>query len=123
MAPVVTDASAVTRWSIPSPLRSVNEFEREGIMFLVPTSRPELDRWGAVLHTCVGDYADPIIRGVSWVIGLKCENHLVGCIEVRARSRTVRQALGPRNQPLPPAMLQSALRTLEMHGIVQPGTA
>lgn len=120
MAPVVTEALDVVRWHIQPALRSLNGFERDGLRYVVPTSRPELDRWGAVLHTCVAEYADPVIRGVSWIIGVEQEGRLVGCVEVRPQSRTVRQALGPRNQPLPPAMARSVLRTLEILGVVAP---
>lgn len=123
LAPEVEEAPDIVRWHIQPALRGVDGFEREGIRYLVPTSRAELERWGDVLLTCVGEYADPVIRGVSWIIGLECEGRVIGCVEVRAHGRTVRQALGARNQPLPPAMLRSVLRSLELLHVIRPLSA
>ena len=71
---------------------------------MVPTSREELRRWERVLHNCVGDFGNAVAGGHSWVIGIEHDDHIIGCIEVNPTNRRVRQALGPPQPTLPPAV-------------------
>ena len=84
---------------------------------MVPTSREELRRWGRVLHNCVGDFGNAVAGGHSWVIGIEHDDHIIGCIEVNPTDRQVRQALGPRNRPLPPAVATGVSEALRRCGV------
>lgn len=115
--PVGERVLGVASWPIPRPLHAISDFSHRGLRFVVPTRREELRRWGRVLHTCVGDFGTAVVNGRSWVIGIERDDHLIGCVEVDPVERRVRQALGPRNQPLPPDVAAAVFNALRMCGV------
>ena len=115
--PATQQVFGVTRWPIPRPLLAINEFRCGGLWFVVPTTREELRRWGRVLHSCIGDFGAAVASGHSWLIGIERDDHLIGCIEVSPLDRRVRQALGPRNQPLPQDVTATAFNALRVCGV------
>ncbi len=115
--PVGERVLGVVGWPIPQPLLAISDFSHSGLRFVVPTRREELRRWGRVLHTCVGDFGTAVVNGRSWVIGIERNDHLIGCVEVDPVERRVRQALGPRNQPLPPDVAAVVFSALRMCGV------
>ena len=66
-----------------------------------------------MLHNCVGDFGNAMAAGHSWVIGIEKDDHIIGCAEVSPEDRQVRQALGPRNRPLPTAVATTMFEALQ----------
>lgn len=117
LMPLNPQALGVLRWPVPRPLLAISNHSHGGLRFVVPTSREELRRWGRVLHNCVGDFGNAVAVGHSWVIGIEHDDHIIGCIEVSPIDRKVRQALGPRNRPLPPAVAADVFEALRHCGV------
>jgi hypothetical protein len=107
-----------SHWTTPQPLRPIDGLATGGLRLVVPRSANELRRWGDVLHNCLADYAGASSRGESWLVAIERDDTVIGCIEVTPATRRIRQALGPRNRPLPRDVLAVAVRALERHGIV-----
>ena len=105
------------RWPVSRPLLAISDHSHGGLRFVVPTSREELRRWGRVLHNCVGDFGNAVAGGPSWVIGIEHNDQIIGCIEVNPTDRRVRQALGPRNRPLPSAVGATVFEVLRRCGV------
>jgi hypothetical protein len=106
------------RWPVPAALLQVHQVRYEGLSFSVPTSRNELATWGAILRNCLGDFARAAASQASWLIGIERDDRLIGCVEVNPAALQVRQALGPRNQPLPDAVHRATIALLRRHGII-----
>lgn len=106
------------RWPVPAALLPVHQVRYEGLSFSVPTSRNELATWGAILRNCLGDFARAAASQASWLIGIERDDRLIGCVEVNPAALQVRQALGPRNQPLPDAVHRATIALLRRHGII-----
>ncbi len=115
--PVAERAIGVVRWPIPRPLLAINGFSNGGLRFVVPTTSEELRRWGRVLHSCVGDFGPAAASGHSWLIGIEHDDHLIGCVEVHPVDRRIRQALGPRNRPLPQGVAAVVFNALRLCGV------
>jgi hypothetical protein len=107
-----------SHWTTPQPLRPIDGLTTGGLRLVVPRSANELRRWGDILHNCLADYAGASSRGESWLVAIERDDTVIGCIEVTPATRRIRQALGPRNRPLPRDVLTVAVRALERHGIV-----
>jgi hypothetical protein len=107
-----------SHWTTPQPLRLIDGLTTSGLRLVVPRSTNELRRWGDLLHNCLADYAGASARGESWLVAIERDDTVIGCIEVTPTTRRIRQALGPRNRPLPRDVLTVAVRALERHGIV-----
>lgn len=107
-----------SHWTTPQPLRPVDGLTTGGLRLVVPRSANELRRWGDVLHNCLADYAGASSRGESWLVAIERDDTVIGCVEVTPTTRRIRQALGPRNRPLPAEVATVVVRTLEHHGIV-----
>lgn len=100
----------------------VHQQRHDDLHFTVPTSQPELASWGRRLHNCLDTYARAMVEERSWLIGVEHDDQLVGCIEVAPTTRSVRQALGPRNRPLPPWVHERALQFLLAMGVIRTTT-
>lgn len=111
--PLNPHALGVVRWPVPRALLAISDHSQGGLRFVVPTSRDEMRRWGRVLHNCVGDFGNAMAAGHSWVIGIEKDDHIIGCIEVNPTNRQVRQALGPRNRPLPASVATTMFEALQ----------
>lgn len=121
-APSVTAEERVnlsSRWPIPGALQVIHHSSLNDLRFVVPTSLPELRRWGVILHNCLGDYAVAASAGRSWIVGIERNELLVGCAEVDPRTRTVRQLLGPRNRPLPADVTAATISALRASGVIR----
>lgn len=105
-------------WPVPAALLPVHQLRHEGLGFSVPTSRNELATWGAILRNCLGDFGRAAATQTSWLIGIERDDRLIGCVEVDPATRRVRQALGPRNQPLPESVHRITLALLQRKGII-----
>lgn len=114
--------AAPQRWPVPSALMGVHQQRHDDLHFTVPTSQPELASWGRRLHNCLDTYARAMVEERSWLIGVEHDDQLVGCIEVAPTTRSVRQALGPRNRPLPPWVHERALQFLLAMGVIRTTT-
>jgi len=115
--PAAQQAFAVARWPIPRQLLAINDFSHGGLRLVVPTTSEELRRWGRALHSCLGDFSGAAANGHSWLIGVERDDHLIGCVEVQPATRRVRQALGPRNHPLPPNVAAAVFNALRLCGV------
>jgi hypothetical protein len=92
---------------------------RSGVLtFCVPTSGAELTWWSRQLHNCLDTFAAAAAHQRSWLIGIRRDDRLVGCIEVCPRTRRLRQAHGPRNRPLPSDVHDTAIGVLVDAGIL-----
>lgn len=105
-------------WPVPAALLPVHQVRHEGLAYSVPTSRNELATWGAVLRNCLGDFGRAAATQTSWLIGIERADRLIGCVEVDPAQRRVRQALGPRNQPLADDVHRIAIQFLQRKGII-----
>lgn len=106
-------------WPVPAALLPVHQLRHEGLSYSVPTSRSELATWGAVLRNCLGDFGRAAATQTSWLIGIEHDDRLIGCVEVDPVERRVRQALGPRNQPLPEHVHRITIALLQRKGIIR----
>lgn len=107
------------RWPVPHDLLPVHQLRHEGLGYTVPTSRNELATWGAILRNCLGDFGRAAATQTSWLIGIEQDDRLIGCVEVDPAHRRVRQALGPRNHPLPEFVHRTTITLLQRHGIIR----
>jgi PcfJ-like protein len=112
-------APVPTRWSVPAALMGVHQLQRDGLRFTVPTSTDEVASWGVTLHNCLARYARAAAEQRSWLIGIERDDELIGCIEVVPPIRMIRQALGPRNRPLPTGVYDIATRVLLAGGVIR----
>jgi hypothetical protein len=87
------------------------------VELVVPTSSAELSQWGQVLHNCLGDYTAAVLAGRSWLVGVRCDEVLVGCAEIDPRHRSIRQLLGPFNRPLPEQVRNDVVEALQFLGL------
>jgi hypothetical protein len=120
MAPAVVDRGPVpdsSVWSVPPPLVPACGFRWGPVELVVPTSAAQLRSWGQVLHNCLGDYSPAVMAGRSWLIGVRCDEVLVGCAEVDPARRAIRQLLGPRNRPLPDRVRDDVVEALQFLGL------
>lgn len=108
----------VTRWPIPQPLLQLHDFRRGRLHLVVPTSKVELQQWARRLHNCLADYAPAMAIGRCWLVGVELDERLIGCVEVRPRQRTIRQATGMLNQALPCEVLDEVVAALTSHGVI-----
>jgi hypothetical protein len=104
-------------WSVPPPLVPASGFRWGPVELVVPTSSAELSQWGQVLHNCLGDYTAAVLAGRSWLIGVRCDEVLVGCAEIDPRHRSIRQLLGPFNRPLPEQVRNDVVEALQFLGL------
>lgn len=119
MAPrIYSDAPAPQRWGVPRPLQTIDRAMFRGLRFLVATSTTELSLWGARLHNCLDTYARAAAADTSWLVGIERDDLLIGCVEIVPTTRQIRQALGPRNRPLPRAVHQSTLEFLLQRRVI-----
>jgi hypothetical protein len=109
-----------SHWTTPSALRPIDGLTVGGLRLIVPRSTNELRRWGDALHNCLADYAGASSRGESWLVAIERDDTVIGCVEIVPATRRIRQALGPRNRPLPADVATTVVRVLERHGIVVP---
>jgi hypothetical protein len=120
MAPAMVDRGPVpdsSVWSVPPPLVPACGFRWGPVELVVPTSAAQLRSWGQVLHNCLGDYSPAVMAGRSWLIGVRCDEVLVGCAEVDPARRAIRQLLGPRNRPLPDRVRDDVVEALQFLGL------
>ncbi|MEY4174693.1 MAG: PcfJ-like protein [Actinomycetota bacterium] len=115
---VSTPGRTPNRWPVPQGLLPVHQLRHEGLSYTVPTSRNELATWGAILRNCLGDFGRAAATQTSWLIGIEQHDRLIGCVEVDPATRRVRQALGPRNHPLPEVVHRTTITLLQRHGII-----
>jgi hypothetical protein len=112
-------ATAPRRWPVPAPLRTISGYRYGGLDFCVPTSAAELGLWSRQLHNCLDTYAAASAHERSWLIGIRNDGGLIGCIEVCPGTRRLRQAHGPRNRALPANIYDTAVRVLSDHGLLR----
>jgi hypothetical protein len=113
----------------PRPLAFVHEptvatidgAESGNIRLVLPRTPAELDTWGHLLGTCVGDFVHAVALGRSWIIGVEVDGVLGACIEVQPATRSVRQFLGRNNRAVRPAVREPVLRLLCASGIIRLG--
>ena len=79
----------------------------------------ELELWSRQLHNCLDTYAAASAHQRSWLIGIRDDDRLIGCIEVCPATRRLRQAQGSRNRALPTAVYDTAVRVLADHGLLR----
>ena len=120
-APAAPAASPV-RWPVPRALLAISDRRSNDLTFCVPTSAGELTRWSRQLDNCLDGFAAAAAHERSWLIGLRRDDHLIGCIEVCPRTRRIRQAKGPRNAALPGDVYDIAMAVLADAGIVHAST-
>ena len=108
----------LTRWPIPVGLRQVAGHQRDGLTLCVPTSIRELAWWGRQLHNCLDSYASAAAHERSWLIGIRRDDEMIGCLEVCPRTRRLRQALGPRNRPLAARVYDTTTSALADLGVM-----
>jgi hypothetical protein len=106
------------RWVVPAALATVDGRHERDLTFCVPTSAVELRQWSRLLHNCLDTYVDATAREQTWLIGIRRDGELIGCVEVCPRTRRLKQAQGPRNRALPVAVQQSAIEVLGREGVL-----
>ena len=111
--------SAPRRWPVPAALQAISGYRHEGLDFCVPTSAAELELWSRQLHNCLDTYAAASAHQRSWLIGIRNDDRLIGCIEVCPGTRRLRQAQGPRNSALSANVYDIAIRVLSDHGLLR----
>lgn len=106
-------------WVVPTALRTISGVRRGDLTFVVPTSATELRAWSRELGNCLDTYVAATAHERSWLIGLRHDDDLVGCIEICPDSRRLRQAQGPRNRALPRQVYDLAVATLADHDLLR----
>ena len=107
----------LARWPVPAGLRHVAGHQRDGLTLCVPTS---------IVARLVGPPAPQLPRQLaaaavherSWLIGIRRDDEMIGCVEVCPATRRLRQALGPRNRPLASRVYDTTTRALADLGVV-----
>lgn len=105
-------AAPPTRWTVPSALLIINGYRHAGLSYQVPTTAAELERWASILDNCLADYVRAAATSTAWLIGVFRDDVIVGCVEIRPRTREVRQAVGEHNRPLDASTLERVLHAL-----------
>lgn len=103
---------ADVRWPIPPALLTLHRHVRNGITFDVPTSALELRDWGLQMRNCIGSFSDAMYAGHTWLVGLRRDDVLIGCVEINPHSRRVVQATGHANRALPLWVQRTVVDTL-----------
>jgi len=109
----------IDRWDIPQVLRPVHDQVHGELRFCVPTSAEELRWWSRQLGNCLDTFAAAAAAQRSWLVGIRRDDLLIGCVEVCPRTRNVRQAQGPRQRALPPPVYDTTIAMLRQHGILR----
>lgn len=117
-----TSGARLERWAVPAALRPVDRLRHRDLSFSVPTSAAELAWWSRQLHNCLDTFALAAARERSWLVGIHRDDLLIGCVEVCPRTRRIRQALGPRNRPLPASVHDATVAVLTQAGLVASST-
>jgi hypothetical protein len=99
LAPPAAPQAVPQRWPVPEPLRTVSQLRCGDLTLCVPTSGAELSWWSRQLHNCLDTFAGASAHGESWLIGVRRDDVLIGCVEVCPRTRRLRQALGHATVP------------------------
>lgn len=105
-------AAPPTRWTVPSALLIINGYRHAGLSYQVPTTAAELERWASILDNCLADYVRAAATSTAWLIGVFRDDVIIGCVEIRPRTREVRQAVGEHNRPLDASTLERVLHAL-----------
>jgi hypothetical protein len=100
LAPPAAPQAVPQRWPVPEPLLAISRHRCGDLTFCVPTSGAELTWWSRQLENCLDTFAGASAHGRSWLIGVRRDDVLIGCVEVCPHTRRVCQALGPRNRAL-----------------------
>jgi hypothetical protein len=99
-------------------LQTISGYQRDGLTFCVPTSMSELDWWSRQLHNCLDSFAAAAAHQRSWLIGIRRDDELIGCVEICPSTRRLRQAQGPRNRALPMAVYDTTIAALGQFGLL-----
>jgi hypothetical protein len=105
LAPRATQPTSANRLASPDlNLTSVIDDVclADGLSLHVPRSTAELEAWGRRMGNCLGSYGRAVTSGRSLIVGVELNGILTYCLEV-APNRSIRQFLGNRNRPVPPA--------------------
>jgi hypothetical protein len=119
LAPPAAPQEVPSRWPVPEPLLAVSRHRCGDLTFCVPTSGAELSWWSRQLHNCLDTFAGASAHGQSWLIGVRRDDMLIGCVEVCPRTRRLRQALGPRNRALAPDVYDRVIGALAEHRVLR----
>ena len=106
------------RWPVPEPLLAVSRHRCGDLTFCIPTSGAELSWWSRQLHNCLDTFAGASAHGQSWLIGVRRDDVLIGCVEVCPQTRRLRQALGPRNRAFTPDVHDRVVGVLVDHRVL-----
>lgn len=88
-----------------------------GVRLALPRTCGDLQRWGRILRSCVGDFGPAAATGATHLIGLYDGARLRGCLELRPEG-TIQQMLGVANRPLTRETRAKVLSALVEHGVV-----
>ncbi|MGI8939171.1 MAG: hypothetical protein ACR2JF_13350 [Iamia sp.] len=100
-------------------LTPLDGWEVEGIWFSRARTCGDLERWGRMLSTCVGDFGPAAAEGRSELLALYRGTEIRGCLELTPDG-TIRQLLGPANRALDPPTLRIVLTALVDRGGLDP---
>jgi hypothetical protein len=78
----------------------------------VPTTATELERWASILDNCLADFVRAAATNTAWLVGVFRDDVIIGCVEIRPRTREVRQAVGEHNRPLDSSTLERVIQAL-----------
>ncbi|MFZ9482550.1 MAG: PcfJ domain-containing protein [Ilumatobacteraceae bacterium] len=103
---------APSRWPVPPALLVINGYRHAGLSYQVPTTAAELERWASILDNCLADYVRAAATNTAWLVGVFRDDVIIGCVEIRPRTREVRQAVGEHNRPLDSSTLERVIQAL-----------
>ena len=105
------------RLNLPVWWQRLHRARRDAIDLILPTQRQDVVRWGQALNNCLGAYADAVADGRTLIVGIRCDQRLVGAVEIDPTNGTIRQLEGCNNQPLVDDLQREVLQLLQEHGV------
>jgi hypothetical protein len=119
VAPAAPALAPSTRLMVSTRAAALHGVEvGDGLRIVLPRSTDELAEWGRALRNCVGSFGPAVAAGRSLLFGVEVHDVLAYCLEI-APDGGVRQFLGERNRPVPPAVAGAVCRHLVEAGMLQ----
>lgn len=96
-------------------LRALDGRRAGELTLVLPRTAADLDRWGRLLSSCVGDFAAAVVAGRSHLVGVLRANRLAYVLELTPGGE-VRQFCGRANRRPPAAVRRAVLELIDASG-------